>query len=159
MLHQENKTNKGRLSWAMPHLDIIFTWVHVYSFISAYFSFPLFIFFMILTIFSFLLFLLFVMSHVANFLINIPYFLIPIAYFLIPITYYLVYITQFSKLSPPQSNFNSVVWAELALIPKFTPPHPQGKYWEGNFNTVIGKTSNVGLWGHPSLMTNVPVVN
>ena len=70
----------------------------------------------------------------------------------------LVYV---AKLSPAQSNFNSVGWAELALIPTFTqpPPHLQGKYWEGNFNTVIGQTSNVGLWGHPSLMTSVPVVN
>ena len=51
---------------------------------------------------------------------------------------------NFAKLSPAQSNFNSVGWADLALIPTFTPPsnppplhHPQGKYWEGNFNMII----------------------
>ena len=32
-----------------------------------------------------------------------------------------------AKLSPAQSNLNSV--------------DPQGKYWEGNFNMVIGRTS------------------
>ena len=131
----------------MPHSDFILLiymgshnplyGFHIYSFITAYFSFPLFIFLMILTIFSFLLFLLFVMSHIANFLINIPYFLIPIAYFLIPITYYFVHIAHFSKLSPAQSNFYSVVWAELALI--LTPPTTKGKYLEGNFNMVIGQ--------------------
>ena len=70
---------------------------------------------------------------------------------------FLILMLNFAKLSPAQSNFNSVGWAELALIPTFT--NPQGKYWEGNFNTVIGQTTKVGLWGHPSLMTSVPVVN
>ena len=35
-----------------------------------------------------------------------------------------------AKLSPAQSNSNSVGWSEIALISTFThpPPHPQGKY-------------------------------
>ena len=42
-----------------------------------------------------------------------------------------------AKLSPAQSNSNSVGWAEIALISTFT--HPQGKYREGNFNTIISQ--------------------
>ena len=43
-----------------------------------------------------------------------------------------------AKLNPAQSNSNSVGWAETALISTFTHP-TQGKYQEGNFNTVIGQ--------------------
>ena len=56
-----------------------------------------------------------------------------------------IFLFIIAKLSQAQSNFNSVGWAEIALIPTFT--HPQGKYSEGNFNTVIGQTTKVGLWG------------
>ena len=41
-----------------------------------------------------------------------------------------IFLFIIAKLSQAQSNFNSVGWAELALIPTFThpPTHPQGKY-------------------------------
>ena len=47
-----------------------------------------------------------------------------------------IFLFIIAKLSQAQSNFNSVGWAEIALISTFT-PHPQGQYREGNFNTVI----------------------
>ena len=42
------------------------------------------------------------------------------------------YVCIIAKLSPAQSNFNSVGWAKLALIPTFThqPPHPCGESTE-----------------------------
>ena len=41
-----------------------------------------------------------------------------------------------AQLNSTQFNSNSVGWAEIALISTFN-PHPQGKYREGYFNTVI----------------------
>ena len=61
----------------------------------------------------------------------------------------------------PSSIQNQLSWLGwVSFNSNFCPPtHPQGKYWEGNSNTVIGQTSNVGLRVHTSLMTSVPVVN
>ena len=59
-----------------------------------------------------------------------------------------IFLFIIAKLSQAQSNFNSVGWAEIALIPTFS-----------NFNSVIGRTTKVVFWAPPSLMTSVPAVN
>ena len=50
-----------------------------------------------------------------------------------------------SKLSPAQSSFKSVSWAELALLSTFNPPPPPGKVLRRQFQYGYWQTSKVGL--------------
>ena len=62
---------------------------------------------------------------------------------------YRIYKLSFAKLSQAQSNFNTIGWAELALIP---PPPPE---------KVLRRQFQYSYWPtfKSSLMTSVPEIN